>query len=181
MAEEAHQLEFQEQRELWEQRLAEYEQRADDQIKDLEHKHRVQMRDLAESARTRSRPRPTSELLNLMKIEENLVKKQDYLEAKKVAKRIDAIRQEEVQKGELTRRRKLEVEAATLLKKQQVEMDALKTRLQSGYNELSHERSLAIERLLQKYQNVKKELTVHHKLDLQRVSSPWKAERYSSA
>lgn len=171
-AEEAHQLEFQEQRELWEDRLSTYETQAEAQIADMELRHRQQLRELAAFVveQLPPVPRPSSELLNLAKIEANLIKKQDYLEAKKVARRISTLREEDQTKWDLQRRRKLEAEEGALLRRQQVELDALKTRLQSGYNELTKERSQAIEQLLLKYQNVKKELSTHHKMDLNRAS-----------
>ena len=171
-AEEAHQLEFQEQRSLWEERLRSYETQAEAQVFELEQKHRQQLRELTAFVveRLPATPRPSSELLNLAKIEARLIKTQDYLEAKKVARRMASLRAEEQNKWDLQRRRKLEAEEGALLRRQLVEMDALKTRLQSGYNELSQERSLAIEQLLLKYQNVKKELSTHHRIDLNRVS-----------
>jgi len=171
-AEEAHQLEFQEQRDLWEDRLRECEAQAEAQMSELELKHRQQMRELAAFVveRLPPAPRPSSELLNLAKIEASLIKKQDYLEAKKVARRISTLQEEEQAKWDLQRRRKLEAEEGALLRRQQVEQDALQIRLQSGYNQLSKERSQAIEQLLLKYQNMKKELSTHHKLDLHRAS-----------
>merc|ERR1712137_42148 len=58
------------------------------------------------------------------------------------------------------RRRKINLQLNAHKKKQQNELEALKQRIMSGQEEQSKVRATELERLLQKYQNVKKELEI---------------------
>ena len=182
-AEESHQAEFEELRDYWDRQLLEWEEKDDAMLGEMEKKHEEQMRELQTFLEQSipEEPRLNSDLLNLMRIEENLIKTHEYEEAKKVSKRMIAIRNEEREKWEVHRRRKIEAECSAMYKRQQIELQALETRLQSEYHDIIHNRTQTIERFLLKCQNVKKEQNLHHKMDLMRMTSTRRSERNSTS
>lgn len=56
------------------------------------------------------------------------------------------------------RAKKMAAAEAKLISKQQNEMAALRKRIEAGENEQKKQRAVDLEKLLQRYQNVKKEL-----------------------
>lgn len=182
-AEETHYSEFQELSAYWDQQLTAWQQRRELQTRELEDRHDRSVSELIGYLEQSIplEPRLTSDILNLLRIEQNLIKTKEYEEAKKVGKRIKTLRNEEREKWEVHRRRKIESEYVSLVKRQQVESHALEVRLQSEYNDLVRSRTQQIERFLLKCQNVKHEQNTQHKMHLQRMISTRRSERHSTS
>jgi hypothetical protein len=92
------------------------------------------------------RPKESSEILNLRKIEENLVKCQRFREAQQVVdkikdKEIDVIEKFKTNKDELA-----EKHLQQFTKKQNLELDALRVKIQQKRNELDSQRVSELER-----------------------------------
>eukprot|EP01017_Pseudomicrothorax_dubius_P049840 TRINITY_DN9329_c0_g1_i3.p1 TRINITY_DN9329_c0_g1~~TRINITY_DN9329_c0_g1_i3.p1 ORF type:complete len:193 (-),score=76.89 TRINITY_DN9329_c0_g1_i3:140-718(-) len=115
------------------------------------------------------RPKDSSELLNLRKIEENMARQKDYIEAHKVQQRCLMLEREEQEKWSAIREGKIRNQVNLLVTKQQQELAALRQRVSSAQDEQRKARSVELERLIQKYQNIKKELEVQQQLELQRL------------
>ena len=103
-------------------------------------------------------PKPSSEILNMIKIQEGLIKQQDYGEAHKVQQRINQLTRNENINWDKERKRKIMQQESHLDKKHDIELSALKKRLNSIEDEMKVIRIAELENLLQKYQNAKKEL-----------------------
>ena len=74
-------------------------------------------------------PKPSSEILNMIKIQEGLIKQQDYGEAHKVQQRINQLTRNENINWDKERKRKIMQQESHLDKKHDIELSALKKRL----------------------------------------------------
>eukprot|EP00828_Plagiopyla_frontata_P041928 TRINITY_DN6129_c0_g1_i12.p2 TRINITY_DN6129_c0_g1~~TRINITY_DN6129_c0_g1_i12.p2 ORF type:complete len:210 (+),score=56.44 TRINITY_DN6129_c0_g1_i12:148-777(+) len=115
------------------------------------------------------KPKDSAELLNHRKIEEQLAKQKDYIEAHKVQQLCLQMETEEYEKWTGQRRQKIRNQLLQLKQKQDNELNALRQRIVSGQDEQRKVRSLELERLLQKYQNVKKELEAQQQNEMIRL------------
>lgn len=110
-------------------------------------------------------PKPSPELLNLRKIQESLAKQKDYAEAHKVQQRAIEIEAQEKLKFEAIREQKIASKEAQMAQKQNIELQALKKRINTSIDEQRKSRAIELERLLQRYQNIKKELESQQQLE----------------
>ena len=120
-------------------------------------------------------PKHSSELLNMIQIEKGLLKLKEYGEAHKVQNRINKLTREEAGVWENERRKKINQHLAHLDIKHENELTALKKRLNTTEDEMKKKRILNTEMLLQKFQNVKKELQNYqiqeiNKFNMQRIN-----------
>lgn len=126
----------------------------------LEEKHS------ADLARNRSaleeklpgRFKKSAELLNLSTIRERLSLQQDFKTAHQVAVRAAELEERERQQYMVDVHRKILASESTLLARQGNEMAALKKKLEARMNEKLKEREVQHNWLLQRYQNVKREI-----------------------
>lgn len=116
-------------------------------------------------------PKPSAELLNMLKIQEGLLKIQDYGEAHKVQQRINLLTRSENVNWDKERKKKIMQQEVHLDKKQDIELSALKKRLSTIEGEMKVTRIAMLESLLQKYQNAKKELQNYQIQELNKFSS----------
>jgi len=103
-------------------------------------------------------PKASSELLNMIKIQEGLRKQQEFGEAHKVQQRINLLSRNENVAWDKEKKRKVMQQESHLDKKQEIELSALKKRLRTVEDEMNVTRIAELESLLQKYQNAKKDL-----------------------
>lgn len=158
--EEAHLVEFNQFNQLWDKKMADFQQNAEDLERSLLQKQAQQMAELRESLERQLPPKAklSPELLNLRKIQESLAKQKDYAEAHRVQQRVFEQEKQEQGKYEAQREQKIAAKEAQLAQKQKIELDSLKKRIASSVDEQRKTRALELERLLQRYQNIKKEL-----------------------
>lgn len=165
--EETHILEFNNFNQEWDKRMNEFQMHSSQLIKALEEKHIAQheeyRKDLEEKVPIKFKPSP--ELLNLRKIQVSLAKQKEYKEAHQVQVRAQKLEQQEHDKYMEERGYKIENMENKLFQKQENEMEALRKRIIAGENEQKKQRALELERMFQRYQNVKKELENQHKME----------------
>ena len=116
-------------------------------------------------------PKPSGEILNLLKIQDGLIKQQDYGEAHKVQQRIQQLSRTENQAWDKERKRKIMQQESHLDKKQDIELNSLKKRLSSIEDEMKIIRIAELESLLQKYQNAKKDLQNYQIQEINKFSA----------
>lgn len=116
-------------------------------------------------------PKPSSELLNMLRIQEGLIKQKEYGEADKVQQRVNLLSRNENLSWDKERKRKIMQQEAHLDKKQEVELNAMKKRLGTVEDEMKVARIAELESLLQKYQNAKKELQNYQIQELNKFSA----------
>lgn len=158
--ENSHFNEFQDFNSQWENSLQEHRDRANDLISIMLEK---QKNDRMQHEETLEKQIPqqlkkSSELLNMIQIEKGLLKVKEYGEAHKVQQRINRLQKEETEVWENERRKKIANCLAHLDAKHANDLAALKKRLNATEDEMKKKRCLNTEMLLQKFQNVKKEL-----------------------
>ncbi|CAM9914508.1 unnamed protein product [Phaeothamnion confervicola] len=174
--EEAHMLEFQQFNIVWDKKMADYEVQAEDMVIAMRQKHEAELRDFQHKLlQQQPRPRYSKELLDLRRIQEHLARARDYSEAHKMKLKSDALEAWELERWRNRRQQEL-LQRETKFKQVKVqEMQALLKRVASGRDEQKKQRQMDLERLLQRYQNVKNELEQQQNLERMR------AERMSGA
>jgi hypothetical protein len=165
--EETHILEFNNFNQEWDKRMNEFQMHSSQLIKALEEKHvakheefRIRIED-----KIPIKFKPSSELLNLTKIQKSLAKQKEYKEAHDVQVRAQRLEKEEQEKYMMDRQITIEKAEEKLFQQQDNEMEALRKRIIAGENEQKKQRALELERMFQRYQNVKKELENQHKME----------------
>lgn len=93
----------------------------------------------------------STELLNLRKIQTNFAKQKDYKEAHEVQVRANDLEAKEREAWEVNCHKKILASEATLMQKQQQEMNALKKRLEGHMNERLKMREVEHNKILQRY------------------------------
>lgn len=171
--EDSHLLEYQEFISNWDKRLGSHKSEADQQVYLMIEKHKREKIQLLEKLEKQIplNPKPSGEVLNMLKIQEGLIKIQDYGEAHKVQQRISMLSRNENSSWDLERKRKIMQQESHLDKKQEIEINALKTRINSIEDEMKVVRMAELENLLQKYQNAKKELQNYQIQELNKFSA----------
>uniref|UniRef100_A0A7S4F8F8 Uncharacterized protein n=1 Tax=Chrysotila carterae TaxID=13221 RepID=A0A7S4F8F8_CHRCT len=160
--EEAHMLEFQQFNAMWDAKMGEYEQRATELLEAMRARHTLDARELrrrsSENDGATRRPKFSKELLDLRKIEVSLARQGDYAEAHKVKLKADALEEAERERMAAEREQQVSLAEAKCHHKQENELNALRQRIQAGAEEQRKARQNDLERLMQRYNNVKAEL-----------------------
>ncbi|OMJ91628.1 hypothetical protein SteCoe_5776 [Stentor coeruleus] len=171
--EDSHLLEYQEFISNWDKRLNSHKKDSDQQIFLMIEKHKREKIQLLEKLEKQISltPKPSAELLNMLKIQEGLIKIQDYGEAHKVQQRVNLLTKGENHDWDKERKRKIMQQEAHLDKRQEIELNALRKRLNTIEDEMKTMRIAELESLLQKYQNAKKELQNYQIQELNKFSS----------
>jgi len=164
--EEAHMLEFQQFNMIWDRKMTEYETHAEELVEAMKERHAAELRDYQRKLMGKQiRPKFSKDLLNLRKIQETLAKQKDYAEAHKIKLKSDALEAWELEKWHSERQQDLLQKEAKFKFNKQQELIALQKRIQTGREEQKKQRHLDLERLLQRYQNVKAELEAQQNLE----------------
>ena len=171
--EDSHLLEYQEFISNWEKRLNSHKKDADQQVYLMVEKQKREKIQLLEKLEKQIplNPKPSGEILNMLKIQEGLIKVQDYGEAHKIQQRVSMLSRNENSAWDKERKRKIMQQESHLDKRQEIELNALKIRLNSIEDEMKVLRIAELESLLQKYQNAKKELQNYQIQELNKFSA----------
>mmetsp|Transcript_25508 Transcript_25508/g.58880 ORF Transcript_25508/g.58880 Transcript_25508/m.58880 type:complete len:280 (+) Transcript_25508:150-989(+) len=170
--EEAHMKELQQFNEIWDVKVAEFEEHAAGLQSTLSVRHKVEHQAYLEKLQRETEPRTprwSRDLLNMRKIQETLAKQKKYAEAAKTKGQADALEGKEMAMWKVKRDGKIAALEEQYLNKQQLEMGGLLKRIQSGREEQKLARRFELERLLQRYNNVKTQLESQQKIIQQRV------------
>merc|ERR1719473_1333299 len=170
--EEAHMKELQEFNQIWDAKFTEFELHANDLRRTLEDRHRAEYNQFIEKTRRDCEPRTprwSRDLLNLRKIQQTLAKQKKYAEAGKTKKHADDLEAKEHELWMTKREAKIQALEEQFLHKQQLEMGGLLKRTKCGREEYRQARKAELERLLQRYHNVKTQLESQQKIIQQRV------------
>lgn len=100
----------------------------------------------------------SAELLNLRQIQVNLAKQKNYQEAHQVQQRANEMEEKERQQHMENRHKKILSAEAKMMQKQQIEMGALRKKLEGKMNERLKLREVEHNEILQRYENAKKQL-----------------------
>lgn len=170
--EEAHMKELQEFNEIWDRKVNEFEAHAENLRNTLAARHQAEHATSMERLRRETEPRTprwSRDLLNLRKIQETLAKMKKYAEAGKTKAQADQVEAKEHAMWKEKRESKIRILEDQFLHKQRLEMEGLLKRIASGREEQKQARKSELERLLQRYHNVKTQLESQQKIIQQRV------------
>jgi gamma-glutamyl phosphate reductase len=98
------------------------------------------------------------ELLNLRKIQDQMAKQKNYQQAHQVQVRAQELEEKEREQYMVDVHKKILASEANMMAKQANEMAALKKKLEAKMNERLKMREVEHNKILQRYQNVKKEI-----------------------
>ncbi|CAD8074545.1 unnamed protein product [Paramecium primaurelia] len=169
--EKAHLEEFNQFNQFWDQKMIEFDTEAQ-KIKELTlQRHEDELRQFSEELENSLplKPKDSAELLALKKTEEQLARQENYLEAHVIQSRIQTQEKDEYEKWTSCRQQKIRNLITQLRQKQINELNALTQRILSGQEEQRKIRSQELEKLLQKYQNVRKELESQQTQEITRL------------
>jgi len=169
--EQAHIKQYQEFNQHWDSELQLAQEEDQNEIINLENRH---THELEENRKTLEEKLPTNfkfsaELLNLRRIQANLAKQKNYQEAHDVQTRAQELEDKEAEAYGLARHKKILANESKLMTKQQNEMNALKKKLEGRMNERLKLREVEHNKILQRYQNVKKE--IENQQNLERIKT----------
>jgi hypothetical protein len=148
--EEAHMLEFQQFNDMWDRTMAEYEERACELLEAMRQRHELDAREQRHEQQAAGRPKHSSKLLDLRRIEVSLAKQGDYQEAQKVKVRADAMEKAEVARHTAHREQTQHAAEVKLHQRHELEVNSLRQRIQTGAEEQRVARQQDLERLLRR-------------------------------
>merc|ERR1719199_34435 len=151
---------------VWDKKMTEYERHAEELLEAMKERHAAELREFQRKLLGKQqKPKFSRELLNLRKIQEHLAKQKDYTEAHKMKLKSDALEAWELEKWRNLKQQEMFQKEAKFKHRQQQELLALQKRIQTGREERKKQRQMDLERLLQRYQNVKSELEAQQNLE----------------
>merc|ERR1712216_887017 len=165
--EEAHMMEFQQFNAIWDKKMDEFEMNAKQLVDNMRKKHANELFRFKDKLQKNLpyRPKFSKELLNSRKIQETLAKMKNYAEAHKVKLKADHLEQAELEKLRSQHAHKLAAQEMQFAQRQEAELQALEKRIETARQEHEIQRQQDLERLLQRYQNVKSELEAQQNIE----------------
>eukprot|EP01017_Pseudomicrothorax_dubius_P038119 TRINITY_DN5672_c0_g1_i1.p1 TRINITY_DN5672_c0_g1~~TRINITY_DN5672_c0_g1_i1.p1 ORF type:complete len:309 (-),score=117.76 TRINITY_DN5672_c0_g1_i1:162-1088(-) len=169
--EESHLEEFNKFNEFWDKKMLDFQEEAAKAENELLSRHQEELTKFAEELEKSlpDRPKDSSEILNLRRIEESLARQREYIEAHKVQQKCNSIVMEEIEKWNTIRDQKIRNQISQLVTKQSQELNAFRQRVTSNQDESNKMRTAELERLIQKYQNIRKEVENQHQMEMIKV------------
>ncbi|CAD8127137.1 unnamed protein product [Paramecium sonneborni] len=174
--EKAHLEEFNQFNEFWDQKMVEFDQEAQRVKEQVLQRHDEELKQFTDELENSIpvKPKDSAELLSLRKTEESLARQENYQEAHITQQRILSMERDEYEKWNQQRSCKIRNLILQLKQKQSTELSALQQRIISGQEEQRKIRSQELEKLLQKYQNVRKELSSQQNQEITRLDKTMK-------
>ena len=112
------------------------------------------------------RPKPSSQLLNWIKIKEQSIKQKNYEKANLANQKIEELGKKDIEKFNLDKDKKLKSELQKLIKKQDNEMFAFKLKCKSIINSFNNQRKKELDSLNKKYHSRLMELGNYQKVEM---------------
>ena len=162
--EEAHMMEFQQFNMLQDAKGAAFEQNAQALMDALRARHAEELRDFQQRLLSHGNAaRHSKEYLTLRDVQEKLALGRNYAGAAKIKAKADELMAWEEEKHANERQVELLHKEKLFKQKLAVEAEALKRRIAQGRAEANRARQTDLERMLQRYNNVKGELEAHQR------------------
>ncbi len=114
--------------------------------------------------------KPSSALLNLRMVQQNLVKQKKYAEANETKQKAQAIEADEDEKWTKIRAEKIAVQEAQLMQKHNKEREAHAKRVKTALAEMEIERNKRLDQLVHNYNNTKKQTVNIHNIEMAHIS-----------
>jgi len=166
--EETHISEFNTFNEEWDKHMNAFQIHSSELIKAMEEKHDNQLLEEREKIQAKfgDNFKRSPELLSLISTQVNLAKQKQYQEAHQIQIKAQELEIKEQNKYYKERQKRVEKYENKMIQMQEKEMESLRKRIIAGENEQKKQRALELERMFQRYQNVKIELENGQKKEL---------------
>lgn len=164
--EEAHMLEYQQFNSHWDQKCNDYEEQSQNHIKAMKERHLDELKEFQQKLlEKQQKPKFSPVLLNYRQIEEHLARSKNYSEAHKVKTKADRMEAKEIEQWNKQKQGEMFQQENQFKAMKRQELSALQKRIKAGREEQRKRRQFALERLMQRYTNVKNELRTTQKLE----------------
>ena len=158
---------FQEFNEEWDRKIEEYRQCCLNQEQELKEKHQEEFektqKNLEETIPVI--PKHSSEFLNLQRIRDTLARNKEYKEAHEVQQKMLFLEEQEKMNWGRDRDAKIKLQLSILSKRLENELSSFKQKAMNGLDELKKQRGYEMECFVKKYQNIKKEIDIAHRVE----------------
>lgn len=156
----------------WDRVLAEHSELAKQKVEAMTEEHKSKRVERLQQLEVKipKEFKKSSELLNMIQIQNGLLKLKEFGEAHKIQKRIEALTAHETHNWEVERRKKINQELMHLDTRNEQELNSLKKKMATVEDEKKKKRCVEMEILLQKFQNKKKELQNWQTQELNRLT-----------
>ena len=155
----------------WDDRMQKYKakcQESEDQLNQKQNNEReTTTKSLEESIPII--PKHSSEFLNLKRIQDTLVRNKEYKEAHTIQQKMIELEETEKLTWGEDRLAKIQQNLTSLGKVQENEMNSFRQKAKNGFEELKKQKASKLESLIKKYQNLRKEIKIAHKLEKNRL------------
>lgn len=164
--EEAHMLEYQQFNSQWDQKCNDYEEQWQHQMNAMKERHLDELKEFQQRLlEKQQKPKFSPVLLNYRKIEEHLARSKNYSEAHKVKSKADRMEAKETEQWNQMKQKEMFQQENQFKAAKRQELSALQKRIRASREDQRKRRQFALERLMQRYQNVKSELSMSQRLD----------------
>mmetsp|Transcript_36517 Transcript_36517/g.76662 ORF Transcript_36517/g.76662 Transcript_36517/m.76662 type:complete len:241 (+) Transcript_36517:204-926(+) len=164
--EEAHMLEYQQFNSQWDQKCNDYEEQWNNHVKAMKERHLDELKEFQQKLlEKQQKPKFSPVLLNYRQIEEHLARSKNYSEAHKVKAKADRMEAKETEQWNKQKQNEMFQQENQFKAMKRQELSALQKRIKAGKEEQRKRRQFALERLMQRYTNVKNELRTTQKLE----------------
>ena len=166
--EETHIAEFNEFNQDWDKRMNEFQQHSAQLLASLDEKHEQQYQDKRKRLEDNMPDlfKPSTSLNELHAQHKNLAKQKNYQQAHQIQIKANKLEEKERSKYNQGLDHKIDVQLKKLVKQQDMEVESLRKRIIAGENEQKKQRALDLEKMFQRYNNVKKEMENNHKKEI---------------
>ncbi|KAL7536606.1 hypothetical protein ACHAXR_007286 [Thalassiosira sp. AJA248-18] len=164
--EEAHMLEYQQFNSQWDQKCNDYQEQCQNHINGMKERHLDELKEFQQKLlEKQQKPKFSPVLLNFRKIEEHLARSKNYNEAHKVKAKADRMEAKETEQWNTMKQKEMFQHENQFKAVKRQELSALQKRIKAGKEEQRKRRQFALERLMQRYQNVKNELKISQAIE----------------
>ncbi|KAG9392430.1 Chromosome partition protein Smc [Carpediemonas membranifera] len=164
----SYEAELQRFQDAWNERLEEYDTQATELDRAMRERHEVEIQEMRNKLFGSSairKPKFSSQLLNMRKIEQTLAHQKKYHEAHQLKVRADALERWELEKLRAENEQTCLNKEAGFRQKQAQELTALRKRIRAGREELLKTRQSDVDRLTRRFNNLQRELDTHQHLE----------------
>mmetsp|Transcript_2876 Transcript_2876/g.4903 ORF Transcript_2876/g.4903 Transcript_2876/m.4903 type:complete len:205 (-) Transcript_2876:41-655(-) len=174
--------EFQEFTLIWDRKLETLKQQIALEISKLAKLHQQQFQLQSEQLKRvfesshANKFKPSSQLLNLRKIEQQLSKQQNFTEAERVKRDVGKLESRETKRYYDVIQEKIATQLVHLQQKHVQEMKALEIKLDRVYKETENLRKQEQAELLQKFINLKSKLQLRQKLEISKLAKTFQTK-----
>lgn len=168
--EEGHMMEFQQFNSLQDTKMASFEINAQALMDALRERHAAELRDFQQRLLAKvGPPRHSKEYYTLRDVQEKLAHDKNYAGAAKLKEKADELMAYEEEKWSNEKQKEMIGKESIFKQKLAIEAEALKKRIAQSRGEVNRTRQTELEKLLQRYNNVKTEMETRHRLERQKL------------